>query len=119
MSPFRSICRVIGCLTFLFSTSFAQQTTIPGKLEPADLVRRAVENQIKSVQDDGAHFIFRGTRTTPRGSVTKVYIQTKGATAGMVVAYNRKPLTPEQRAAEEARVERFIKHPEELGKKRR
>jgi hypothetical protein len=35
-----------------------------------------------------------------------------------VIAYNGKPLTPEQRRAEEARVERFITHPDELKKKR-
>jgi hypothetical protein len=37
----------------------------------------------------------------------------------MVVAINGKPLTPEQRQAELARIERFIKNPEELAKKRR
>jgi hypothetical protein len=95
------------------------QNATPSSPDASQLVRRAVENQIKTVQDDNTHFMFRGTRTTPRGSVTKIYIQTKGATAGLVVAYDGKPLSSEQRAAEEARVERFIKNPEELEKKRR
>ena len=63
--------------------------------------------------------MFRSTKTTAKGSVTKIYIETKQATAGMVVAYDGKPLTPEQRKAELARIERFLKNPEELEKKRR
>lgn len=79
----------------------------------------AVDNEIQASKDPNARFMFRSTKTTPRGSVTKVYIETREATAGMVVAYNGKPLTAEQRAAEEARVERFIKSPEEMRKKRK
>ena len=82
------------------------------------MVRKAVQNEIRAANGEGAHFMFRGTKTTPKGSTTKLYVETKEATAGLVVAYNDKPLTPEQRRAEEARVERFVKNPEELKKKR-
>ena len=114
------ISRYVASLLLLAAAAFAQSAaSSAAPIEPAELVRKAVQNQIKTVQDDSAHFMFRGTRTTPRGSVTKIYIQTKGATAGLVIAYDGKPLSTEQRAAEEARVERFIKNPEELEKKRR
>ena len=105
--------------------SFAPQPVLPGNRrpflsyrDPAELVRKAVQNEIKAANDDSAHFLFRGTKTTPQGSTTRLYVETKEATAGLVIAYNGKPLTPEQRREEEARVERFIKHPEELKKKR-
>ena len=61
---------------------------------------------------------FAAPRPRLKGSTTRLYVETKEATAGLVVAYNGKPLTPEQRQAEEARVERFIDNPEELKKKR-
>jgi hypothetical protein len=83
------------------------------------LVRKAVENEIKASKDDSARFMFRSTRTTPKGSATKIFVQTKEATAGIVVAYNGKPLTPEQRQDELNRIERFLKSPDELEKKRR
>jgi hypothetical protein len=51
-------------------------------------------------------------------STTKLYVETREGTAGLVVAYNGKPLTAEQRRDEEARVERFVNHPDELKKKR-
>lgn len=82
-------------------------------------MRAAVDNEIQASKDPNARFMFRSTKTTPRGTVTKVYVETKEATAGMVVAYDRKPLTPEQRSAEEARIARFIKNPDEMRKKRK
>jgi len=96
---------------------WGQPDTVSSYHDPAELVRKAVRNEIKAASDD-PHFLFRGTKTTPKGSTTKIYVQAKDATAGLVIAYNDKPLTPEQRQDEEARVERFINNPEELKKKR-
>jgi hypothetical protein len=109
-----------GALILLLTTaSFARQpATVSSYHDPAELVRKVVQNEIKAANDDTAHFLFRGEKTTPKGSTTRLYVETKEATAGLVIAYNGKPLTPEQRQAEEARVERFINHPEELKKKR-
>jgi hypothetical protein len=101
------------------ATAFAQGPSIPSAQEVAELVRTAVNNEIKASQDETTHFMFRSTKTTPHGSVTKIYIEAKEATAGIVVAYDGKPLTPEQRKAEEARIDRFIKNPDELRKKRK
>jgi hypothetical protein len=63
--------------------------------------------------------MFRGTNTTPKGSTTKLYVESRDGTAGMAIAYNGKPLTAEQRQQEEARVSRFVTSPEELKKKRK
>ena len=106
-------------ILLLTSSSFAgQPATVSPAEDPAALVRKAVQNEIKAAKGEGVHFLFRGTKTTPKGSTTKLYVETKEATAGLVIANNGNPLTPEQRRAEEARVERFVKHPEELRKKR-
>jgi len=100
------------------ASSAAQSTTISSYRDPAELMRKAVANEIKAAHDDTAHFLFRGTKTTPKGSTTKIYVETKDATAGLVIAYNGKTLTPEQRRDEEVRVQRFISDPEEMQKKR-
>jgi hypothetical protein len=106
-------------ILLLTAASFAgQPAAVSSYRDPAELVRKAVQNEIKAANDDTAHFLFRGTKITSKGSTTRLYVETKEATAGLVVAYNGKPLTPEQRHAEEERVERFINHPEELKKKR-
>jgi hypothetical protein len=100
------------------TASFAgQQATVSSDQAPTELVRKAVRNEIKASNDDTVHFLFRGTKTTPQGSTTKLYIETREATAGLVVAYNGNPLTPEQQKQEEVRVERFVNNSEELKKK--
>ena len=114
-----SIAHAGAWILLLIAASFAEQpATISSYRDPAELVRKAVQNEISAANDDSARFLFRGTKTTPQGSTTRLYVETREATAGLVIAYNGIPLTPEQRLAEEARVERFIKHPEELKKKR-
>jgi len=99
--------------------SFAAQPPSPSSPgDPAELMRKCVENEIKAAQDETAHFLFRGIKTTPKGSTTRLYVETKEATAGLVIGYNGQSLTPDQRRDEEARVERFINDPEEMKKKR-
>lgn len=120
MPAVNSIWRTTALFTLFTGASFAQQSTVASAPpEPGDLVRKTVANEVKASKDEGARFMFRSTKTTLKGSVTKIYLETKEATAGMVVAYNGKPLTPEQRKAELGRIERFLKNPEELEKKHR
>jgi hypothetical protein len=112
--------RSILSIMLLPSAGFAQPSTISSApAEPGALVRKAVDNEIKASKDDSARFMFRSTRTTSKGSVTKIFVEAKEATAGVVVAYNGKPLTAEQRQDELRRIERFTKNPDELEKKRR
>jgi hypothetical protein len=86
--------------------------------DPIQLVRRAVQNEIKANHDAATHFMFRGIKTTAKGSTTKIYVETNEVTAGLVVAYDGKPLTTEQRRSEQERLERMVHSPEELRKKR-
>ena len=113
-------CRSTAMFLSLAAAAFSQTASVStAPPEPAALVRTAVDNEIKASQDDSTRFLFRSTRTTSRGSVTKIFVQAKEATAGIVVAYDGKPLTAQQRQDEVSRIERFIKSPEELEKKRR
>src|SRR5262249_57922647 len=45
--------------------------------------------------------------------------ETREATAGMLVAENGQPLNPQQRKAEEARLESYVRNPEQLTRKRK
>ena len=83
-----------------------------------ELVRQTVENEIRS-NNGGAKFMFKDYRESPRGSQTKLIVETADATAGMLIAVNGKPLTPEQRAAEEARLDGLAHNPADLRKKQK
>jgi len=100
------------------SPSPGSSPTIRSTTGPVDLVRKAVQNELKANQGEPVHFMFRGTKTVSRGSTTKLYAETKEGSAGLIIAYDGKPLTPDQRQAEQARLERFVHSPEELRKKR-
>ncbi len=103
---------------FSVASLASPQSSISSYRDPSDLVRKAVQNEINAANDTAPHFLFRGVKTTPSGSTTKIYVETKDATAGLTIAYNGKPLTPEQRRDEQARIERFVRDPDELQKKR-
>jgi len=109
-----------AALWFLSGQIFAstQLSVAQPSRDPAELVRTVVQNEVKASTNSAEPLFFSGTKTTPRGSTTKLYVETSEATAGMVIAYNGTPLTPEQRRGEQARLERFVKDPEELRKKK-
>ena len=110
--------RTASAIIFLFLAVgvFAQSSDSIYR-HPRELVRKAVENEVNA-NNGSVRFMFRGTKATPRGSTTKIYVETKEATAGVVVAYDGKPLTPTQRMDEQNRNERFLKYPDELRKKK-
>ncbi len=114
----KSVAHICASILLLAAANgAAQQPSVSAYRDPAELVQQAVQNEIKAANDDSTRFLFRGTKTTPQGSTTRLYVETRDATAGLVIAYNGKPLTPEQRQEEKARVERFVTNPEELRKK--
>jgi len=115
--PLRIVFWVIWIL-LCASNLDGQPASISASYDPAEMVRKSVQNEVKSANDGSTRFLFHGIKTTPKGSTTRIYVETKDATAGMVVAYNGNPLTPEQRRDEEARFGRFVTNPEELRKKR-
>jgi len=63
--------------------------------------------------------MFRDRRETPHGSQTKLILETTQGAAGMLVAENDKPLTPERRQAEEGRLNWLANNPIELRKKQK
>ncbi len=117
MPRFNPSLRTIFGTLLLTAVCFARQTEAPVPSDPGELVRQAVQNEIKA-NNANDHFLFWSTKTTPKGSVTKIFVETRDATAGLVVAYNGKTLSAEQRKAEDARVQRFLNDPDELRKKR-
>lgn len=88
------------------------------KETPVELVRETVNNE-NTATNGGKKFMFLDRRQTPHGSQTKLMVETSQATAGLLVAMDNKPLTPEQRQAEEARLNNLANNPEELRKKQK
>ena len=82
-----------------------------------DLVRSAVANEVAAANDSSIKHLFLAHKQTPQGSQTRLYVETHDAMAGMTIAYNDKPLTPEQMRGEESRLAGFVGNPEQLRRK--
>jgi hypothetical protein len=84
---------------------------------PLELVRSAVANEVAAAKDDSTKHMFRSRKQTAQGSQTRLYVETREAMAGITIAYNNKPLTPEQKGSEETRLADLVNHPEQLSRK--
>jgi hypothetical protein len=99
--------------------SSVQAGELPSGLSPAELVRKTVQNEVAANNDSGAHFMFKDQRKTIHLSQTKLMVETREATAGMLVEQNGEPLSPVQQRGETARLENYLRNPAELAKKRK
>jgi len=109
-------------LAFLFSANTATGAAVPPQeaiADPAGLVRRAVANEVKS-NNDNVSMMFQVRKQSPKSGVqTRRYIETKDGTAGILVANNDQPLTPEQHQQELARLDHLLQNPAELRRKQK
>jgi len=88
-------------------------------MPPAQLVRRAIQNEMDANSGPGVHFMFTVRKKTAHLSQIRLIVETREATAGITVAQNDRRLTPQELEAEEARLENYVRNPEELNKKRK
>ncbi|MBZ5705560.1 MAG: hypothetical protein LAN63_09410 [Acidobacteriia bacterium] len=107
--------RALAVLAIAGATVLASETP---SVSPADLVRQTVDNELKH-SGDGPKFMFRDTKETPRGSSTKLMVETRDAMAGMLIAINGKPLAPGIRQAELSRLDHLAQDREALQRKRK
>jgi hypothetical protein len=121
-----------GCLFLLCAgVAFGQQpgaaanshaqsghTTAAMPSIPANqLVAQVVDNELKA-KDEG-RFMYRDRRQTPAGSKTKEMVETNDGVVARLIAVNDQPLTPAERANENARLQGLISHPDEQRRKKK
>jgi len=85
---------------------------------PSEMVRRCSQHELDA-QNNAPRYMFLLRRQTAHVTETKLVVETNEALAGRVLAYNDKELAGESLKSEDARVERFVRDPEELRKKQR
>jgi hypothetical protein len=120
--PMRSGRRYVGYVLAALLSAICLSNALaedPGSAALAEIVRRAVHNEVSSNQDSGMHFRFKDEKRTPQFSQTKLMVETTDATAGLLVMQNGQPLTPQQRHEEEARLTNYVHSPQELRKKKK
>ena len=122
MKPINSAYSALGALCSVGLAMIAlagKAATEQASQTPAELVRKAVQNEIKSNSGPGLHFMFTDRRNTAHLSQIKLIVETRDATAGIVIEQNGRALTPQERQTEVARLENYVRNPEELNRKRK
>ena len=107
----------IVALSAAGTTLLAQDSKAP-EMPPGELVRVAVANEIAAANHPNGLHMFRSYKQTPRGSQTRLYVETQDALAAMVIAYNDQPLTAAQQLGETNHLAWLMNNPEQLRKKR-
>ncbi|MGA2746479.1 MAG: hypothetical protein ABSE44_17425 [Candidatus Sulfotelmatobacter sp.] len=97
--------------------SSARETTTP-ELSPHELVRLTVANEIAADNHPEILHMFRSRKQTPKGSQTRLYVETSDALAAMLVAQNDQPLNAEQQKTETDHLNWLVNTPDQLRKKR-
>jgi hypothetical protein len=103
-------------LVFFVSLTAIAQESSPPNIPPDQLVRLTIQNEIGNNQPSIRH-MFRSRKQTPKGSQTHIYIETEQAMAGMLVAVNGHPLSPDQKQAELKHLSWLESNPDALRKK--
>ena len=97
-------------------TLWAQSRQSP-EMPAADLVRSTVANEVAAANNTKTKHMFRSRRETPRGSQTRLYVETNQALAAMTIASNDQALTPEEEQKEIGHLTWLINNPDQLRKK--
>src|ERR1700693_3451279 len=85
---------------------------------PVELVRQTVNNEI-GPGTGNTKTMYVDRKQTQHGSQTKLLVETREGNAEMTILVDGKPLTAEERKAEDARLSELAKNPDELRKRQR
>ena len=122
------ISRTLIAVSIMFSLAGLGATSRPAAaqaisadplLRPVQLVRATVAKEIAAANDTSIKHMFRDYKKSAQGTQTRLYVETREAMAGMTIAYNDKPLTPQQLQGEQGRLAGLVSNPQQLEHKRR
>ena len=86
--------------------------------DPNQLVRNAIANELKP-NPDKQRYEYKVTKNLPERTEVKQMVDTPEGTLGRLILINGKPLKSEQRAKEDARLQRLIDDPSQMAAKRK
>lgn len=104
-------------LTAPWAVAEKQDANLPAN--PNDLVRKAVQNELKTPSAvDTDFYAWKERSVKPNRTTVKQYVETPDGLLARLISLNDKPLSSEDRAKEEARINRLL-DPRQMQQKRR
>jgi hypothetical protein len=89
--------------------SYAQQP--PPQMTPYELVRRAAANEVKATNSN-QFFLYKDRTVYRSRSVTREVLETPQGNLGRTIAFNGRPLGPDERTKDDQKLEKFAHDPE-------
>ncbi len=89
----------------------------PPDIPPGQLVRQTVVREVAAANHASIKHMFRDRKHTPKGTQTRLYVETTDAMAGMLISLNDQPLTAAQKQAERDHLTWLENNPDQLRKK--
>jgi hypothetical protein len=122
MSYFLSVRRAAMLLLFASMGVVLRAQTAADSLPPLpkdanQLVKDAIKHQIEADAADHSHWRYHIHREDEKGSQDRDVIDTKEGQIARTLLINGKPLTPDQRTADEARMKKLVDDPSERAKR--
>ena len=124
--PPSNLCRVTLAIAVavmasgpVLASSGASDAQTSGGLSPGDLVRLAVAHEVAAADTSSVKHMFRSRKSGPRGSQTRLYVETTQAMAGMTIAYDDRPISEQQSQMEFSRLDHLTSDRRDLQRKQK
>jgi hypothetical protein len=122
MSYFNSLRHVafpllVVCLCIALHGQNTPDTSPPLPKDANQFVKDAIKHQLEADAADHTHWRYHIHREDEKGSQDRDVIDTKDGQIARTLLINGKPLTPEQRSADELRMKKLVEDPEERAKR--
>lgn len=89
------------------------------QLSPQELVKQVVHNELEANQNDHTHWMYRDSDTLPAKRTVKLVVETPHGTVSKLIRLNDHPLTPQQQAEDQVRMERVLTDPSMIARQRK
>jgi hypothetical protein len=118
MASFRGKLAISLAFDLIGITVLYSQESKPLQIVPGDLVRETIAREVSAANQSQTRHMFRSRRQTPKGSQTRLYVETNDSMAGMLISVNDQPVSEQQLQAERDHLFWLSGNPEALRKKR-
>ncbi|HTU51995.1 MAG TPA: hypothetical protein VMF56_15495 [Acidobacteriaceae bacterium] len=89
------------------------------EISAQELVKQVVYNELQANQNDHTHWMYRDSDTVPSKSTVKLVVETPDGTVSKLILLNGHPLTAQQQAQNDTRMESILTDPSVLAKQRK
>ena len=102
--------RVLSAVIVLGASTAIAQTS------PKQIVQTVVQNELKADSSDHSRWMYQDHKKTPERSTLKLIVETPKGDLSKTLKLNGRDLTPEERAADDQRIQKMVSDPAEQQK---